>query len=124
MKKIALVGFGLGVAVLFSGCAGMFSGKTQIVTIKSEPEGATVLINGMEHGKTPLTTSIGKSKDLLLTVRKDGFKDVSMPMNTAFDPMALVGLMSYGFPITTDVQSGTAYQVSPNYYSVELKKKD
>ena len=116
---VAMVG-----SIAFSGCAGMFSGQTQVLTVKSTPDGANVSINGVQMGQTPLTTSIIKKKDLLLTLTKDGYKEVTTPLNTTFDPMALVGLISYGTPITTDVQKGTAYQVSPNYYQFELQKQE
>ena len=123
MKKIALVSIITVGTILFTGCAGMFSGETQMLTVKSNPEGATVEVNGKAIGQTPITAPIEKKKDLLLTLKKDGYKDITQPLGTAFDPMALVGIISYGSPITTDVQKGTAYQVTPNYYQFEMQKK-
>lgn len=124
MKKIALLAVSAASIAMFSGCAGMFSGETQMLTVKSNPEGAKVTINGMQIGQTPLTAPIVKKKDLLLTLSKDGYKDVTTPLNTSFDPMALVGLFSYGTPITTDIQKGTAYQISPNYYQFDMQKTE
>jgi len=123
-KRILLGGLSIAGAMIFSGCAGMFSGETQSLTIKSNVDGATVELNGRSIGQTPMTTIIEKKKDLLITVKKDGYQETSMPLNTSFDPMALVGLVSYGSPLTTDIQKGTAYQINPNYYHIELKKKD
>ncbi|WP_310440684.1 PEGA domain-containing protein [Sulfuricurvum sp.] len=124
MKKITLLAVSAVSLVMFSGCAGMFSGETQMLTVKSSPAGANVAINGMPIGQTPLTAPISKKKDILITLTKDGYKEVTAPLNTSFDPMALVGLFSYGTPITTDIQKGTAYQISPNYYQFELQKQD
>lgn len=124
MKKIALLTASVVSVAMFTGCAGMFSGETQMLTVKSSPAGANVTINGMPIGQTPLTAPIGKKKDILITLTKDGYKEVTAPLNTSFDPMALVGLFSYGTPITTDIQKGTAYQISPNYYQFELQKQD
>lgn len=123
-KKIVLNVLAVASMVAFSGCAGMFSGETQMLTVKSSPDGANVAVNGLVIGQTPLTAPIVKKKDLLLTLTKDGYKEVTTPLNTSFDPMALVGLFSYGTPITTDIQKGTAYQISPNYYQFELQKKE
>jgi hypothetical protein len=124
MKRgILFTGLTIAGSMIFTGCAGMFSGETQSLTIKSNVDGATVELNGRIIGKTPLTTVIEKKKDLLLTLKKDGYQDVSQPLNTTFDPMAIVGIMSYGLPITTDVQKGTAYQITPNYYQIEMSKK-
>lgn len=124
MKKIALLTASVATVAMFTGCAGMFSGETQMLTVKSSPAGANVTINGMPIGQTPLTAPIAKKKDILITLTKDGYKEVTAPLNTAFDPMALVGLFSYGTPITTDIQKGTAYQISPNYYQFELQKQE
>lgn len=124
MKKITQLAVSAASLVMFSGCAGMFSGETQMLTVKSNPAGANVTINGMPIGQTPLTAPIVKKKDILITLTKDGYKEVTAPLNTSFDPMALVGLFSYGTPITTDVQKGTAYQISPNYYQFELQKQE
>lgn len=124
MKKVALLAVSIASVAMFTGCAGMFSGETQMLTVKSSPDGANVAVNGLVIGQTPLTAPIVKKKDLLLTLTKDGYKEVTTPLNTAFDPMALVGLFSYGTPITTDIQKGTAYQISPNYYQFELQKKE
>ncbi|MDO9055276.1 MAG: PEGA domain-containing protein [Sulfuricurvum sp.] len=124
MKKIALLAVSAASIAMFSGCAGMFSGETQMLTVKSNPEGANVMVNGMTIGQTPLTAPIVKKKDLLLTLSKDGYKEVTTPLNTSFDPMALVGLFSYGTPITTDIQKGTAYQISPNYYQFDMQKAE
>ncbi|MCL4432229.1 MAG: PEGA domain-containing protein [Epsilonproteobacteria bacterium] len=95
-----------------------------MLTVKSNPEGAKVSLNGRDLGQTPLTTTVEKKKDMLLTVKKDGYREVTQPLNTSFDPMALVGIISYGTPITTDVQKGTAYQITPNYYQIELPKAE
>lgn len=123
-RKILLATTAVAGSLLFSGCAGMFSGTTQSLTIKSNVEGANVELNGRTIGQTPLTAIIEKKKDLLIIVKKEGYHETSMPLNTSFDPMGLAGLFSYGSPLTTDIQRGTAYQLSPNYYHVELKKKD
>lgn len=126
MKKSKIASGLLTVAsvIAFSGCAGMFSGETQMLTVKSNPDGANVTINGKVIGQTPLTAPIEKKKDLLITLTKDGYKEVTAPLNTSFDPMALVGLFSYGTPITTDIQKGTAYQINPNYYQFEMQKQE
>ena len=123
-KRILTGALVLTSVIMFSGCAGMFSGSTQQLTIKSNVDGANVELNGRTIGQTPMTAMIEKNKDLLVTLKKEGYNDVTQPLNSTFDPMALVGLFSYGSPLTTDVQKGTAYQITPNYYHIEMRKKD
>lgn len=124
MNKQVLITLGIAAIILFSGCAGMISGDTQKLIVKSTPAGANVLLNGVTRGQTPLEVTVEKRKELLLIVSKEGYKDVAQPLNTVFDNTALVGLLSYGTPISTDVRNGTAYQISPNYYQFELQKEE
>lgn len=54
-KKILLGSLGFASAIVFTGCAGMFSGSTQQLTIKSNVDGATVEMNGRVIGQTPVS---------------------------------------------------------------------
>lgn len=52
-RKISLV------AVLFiGGCAAMFNSKVDKVEFRSTPEGATVVLDGVPIGKTPLVANV------------------------------------------------------------------
>ncbi len=124
MKKIALLAVSAASIALFTGCAGMISGKTQNVTFKSEPAEADVYVNGVIMGKTPMTANLKKGKEQMATIKKDGYKSVDIPLSTAFDMAALIGLVSYASPLTTDISQGTAYEFSPGYYNIDLKKND
>ncbi|MDP2077567.1 MAG: PEGA domain-containing protein [Sulfuricurvum sp.] len=124
MKKITLLAASVASIAMFSGCAGMISGKTQNVTFKSEPAEADVYVNGVIMGKTPMTASIKKGKEQMATIKKDGYKSVDIPLTTSFDFAALIGLISYATPLTTDISQGTAYEFSPGYYNIDLKKAD
>ena len=123
-SKFLVTSVSLAGMIFFGGCAGIFSGEKQMLTVKSNPDGANVSLNGMPIGQTPLTTMVEKKKDMLIVLKKDGYKEFTQPLGTSFDPMAIVGLVSYGSPLTTDVTRGTAYQISPNYYQFELQKLD
>lgn len=124
MKRITLLAVSVASVAMLSGCAGMISGKTQNVTFKSEPAEADVYVNGVIMGKTPLTANIKKGKEQMATIKKDGYKSVDIPLVTAFDMAALIGLVSYATPLTTDISQGTAYEFSPSYYNIDLKKEE
>lgn len=124
MKKMAFYAIGALSIAIFSGCAGIISGKSQLLTIKSEPEDAEVFLNGVPIGKTPLTYDAKKGKNQILTVKKDGYKQVDMPLGTSFDAAAAIGVLTYSLPLTTDISQGSAYEFTPNYYNFDLRKKD
>ncbi len=66
MKKILCLSV---LSALLVSCAG-----TKDLTIVTEPEGASVTINGEFVGNTPLTTEIAQDKTLGIVVRKEGYE--------------------------------------------------
>ena len=66
--------------LIFSGCATIFSGSNESINFNSEPQGAKVLINGSEEGKTPLAARLKKGKEYIVEFVKDGYDTKSMRM--------------------------------------------
>jgi len=119
MKKI-LLGM-VAVATLSFGSAGIISGTSQSISFNSEPEGASVLLDGQMKCKTPCTVSVKKNKFTNITFKKDGYKSQNVPLTTSFDSVTLLDIF-WDFS-TTDLLTGAAYEYAPNSYMVELKKK-
>lgn len=104
-----------------TGCASIVSGRTQEVTFKSVPDGATVVINGKEMGKTPFTTALDRKSDQTIIFQKDGYKSETMPLATTmngwfFGNIVLGGLVGS----TTDLVTGAAIEYSPTMYQITL----
>lgn len=106
-----------------TGCASIVSGRTQEVTFKSVPDGATVIINGREMGKTPFTYAIDRKADQTLTFQKEGYKTETLPLATRTNGwffgniiFGLYGLLSS----TTDSVTGAVYEYSPTFYQITL----
>lgn len=116
-KKILVLALFLSV----TGCAGIINGTTQDVTFKSEPEGATVSVDGLERGKTPLTVTLKKNEYKSVTFSKEGYKSESVPLQRKFDTVALLNV--FWDLSTTDAITGALYEYEPNVYHVEMKKK-
>lgn len=125
MKKTTMLGFviGLFAVVSLSGCATMIDGRDQEMTFRSVPEGASVLINGREVGKTPYISKIDRKKDQMLTFQKDGYKSENLSLTTNTNGwfignviFGVLGLVSS----TTDASTGAMYQYSPSFYQVTL----
>lgn len=105
------------------GSASIISGSNQNVTFNSNPEGATVLIDGVASCTTPCTISLPKAHaDKMVSFRKDGYETFSMPMTTSYNGVALLNI--FWDLSTTDMITGAAWNYAPNNYFSELKKKD
>lgn len=112
----------IALSLLFcSGCASIINGPDQKVTILSQPEGADILINGQEAGKTPATFMIVRSKNHEISVLKDGYHAETVQLKRSLSPVAIFyllpgGLVSFG----VDATQGSQFSF-PDRVDVALK---
>lgn len=107
---------------LFNGCATIMSGSSQQVSFQSNPDGATVNVGGRIIGKTPITTALKRVKGQQLTFEKEGYKPLSMQLETRMNSwfwgnIVLGGLIGS----TTDGLSGAVDEYAPSQYMVTLQ---
>lgn len=106
--------------MMVTGCASVINGTEQEMTFKSEPEGATVLVDGLEKGKTPLTVKLKKNEFKNITFRKSGYHDEVIPLQKEMDPVAWLNI--FWDLSTTDAMTGAIYQYQPSAHYVTMKK--
>lgn len=122
---------GLFFSVFFlTSCATLFGDTSQIITIESEPSGATIYLNGESVGKTPLRHKVKREtfRTLEVTVRKKGYESEDFLLSKTLQPATL---FNFGFISTTfggsswltDALSGALVEYSPNSYFIELSPK-
>lgn len=107
-------------SILLTSCAGIIHGTDQTVTFTSEPSGATVLIDGMSRGKTPLSVKLKKNAYDTVMIKMDGYRAITRPLNKQYDSIALLNV--FWDLSTTDMITGAAYEYEPNTYHFELEK--
>lgn len=122
-NSIILFSFGL-ICSLLSSCAIIFKGSVRPVHITSFPSGATVAVNGVVAGKTPLTYQIVRSKQKpVITLEKSGYQPISTTVKRSLRPIVYLDFlygMVYGGIV--DIMSGYAYHYTP-YTEVVLEPK-
>ena len=122
-KKISVLGL-VALAFLFLqyGCATIFVGSEQIITVDSNVQGAEVLYNGKAIGVTPLSATVEKRVDSTLEVRKEGYLPQTINMSTnltgAFWGNILIGGL---LGSTTDQSTDSAYEYEPGSFHVTLE---
>jgi len=113
---VVMVGFFL------SGCASIMTGSSQQVTFNSNPEGSTVNVGGRPLGKTPLTTSLKRKTGQAIVFEKEGYKPVSMELETRTNGWFWGNILIGGLVgSTTDGLSGAVNEYSPSQYLVTLQ---
>lgn len=107
--------------MLASGCATVFTGTYDEVTIRSEPEGALIYIDGLEEGRTPATLDIkrpGLSKTEV-TLRLDGYEPRTFVLRSEFNTVSVINLACI-LCWAVDVATGAVTQYRPHGYDIEL----
>jgi hypothetical protein len=119
LKSIVAISFASAL-MLMTGCATVFKGTDQVLTITSDPDGATVRIDGKPVGVTPLSTKVKKNSADSIMIEKDGFRTETMPLDKKFDGVTLLSIFwDLG---TTDFVTGAAYEYQPSTYHFKMKK--
>lgn len=111
------------VSILLYSCATILSGTTDSVTINSIPEGATIIIDGIDYGKTPATIVLKRPglNDKIVVLKLEGYEDRTFTLQKEFNTVAILNLGSiFGWAI--DILTGSINKYNPVNYKFELKK--
>lgn len=126
LKSLKLaVGFVISV-FFFSSCASIFSGSTDDVMIKSEPDKAEIYINGTYKGTTPLKVELKRGKSHHIEIKAKDYEPYILLTDKSFNGMVCVNILCA--PIGTivgliiDFATGSAWNISPDKITAKLKK--
>lgn len=104
-----------------TGCASIVSGKTQDVMISSNPPGATVYVNGMNVGQTPLTKEFKRKKRHKVELKKVGYIDEMRMTKRGYNWWNAGNIILGGIiGIIIDFATGAVYSVEPEELNVSL----
>ncbi|WP_319583587.1 PEGA domain-containing protein [uncultured Pseudodesulfovibrio sp.] len=127
------------VCIILSAC----SAATQNIPVSSNPDGAQVLADGQAAGTTPCNVTLEKTQPHILTIKKEGYKQVDVQITRKYDTAGVTrdatqsglwqssngantegavanALMSVG----AEEESGDAYVLSPASVVVRLQAEN
>ncbi len=112
----------LAAAVAFSlaGCATIFTGTTETISINTEPPGAKVEFSHGGTCITPCNESVKKKGDIQLTIRKEGCRTHTTTMISTLGTMGGVSPMLTLTGGLIDYSTGAVYEHKPNPLFVHL----
>jgi hypothetical protein len=124
MKKTLSILTTIAYLITFSGCASIVSGKSADLTVHSNPGSASVYIDDMPIGKTPLVTDVKRKKEHEIKITKEGYEEYVITTKRGcnwwilgdFALLSILGLI-------IDLATGAAYSVKPDEINVQLKEK-
>lgn len=112
--SITKIGLVASVLALLTGCASIAGDNTRQVKVDSMPQGAGIYVDNQQYGVTPAVITLpsyiygGKN----VTLRKRGYQDASMMVNTSFQPIALLDILFWPTFIV-DAATGDLVKIDP-----------
>jgi len=109
------------VVIMVGGCATLFAPKQTTVAMNSNPVGASVFIDGVRIGTTPMSFNLENNRAYTVVFRSDSGGEVACLINRRIGTQWVVldvlgGLM----PVVVDAATGAWYQLDKNNCSVTI----
>lgn len=101
-------------AMLLTGCATMFRGTEQIVSVNTMPSGARLEFSNGQSCESPCQINVKRDQPLQITISKTGCHTQTATM---VPTLAGAGAMLGGF---IDYATGAVYDLQPNPLTVTL----
>lgn len=102
-----------------NGCATLFNDKTPSVDVASNPEGASVYVNGNYIGETPVSVDLSVRQEHAITFRLDGYKEktyqVSRSVGIGWVILDIVGGL---VPLIVDAATGDWFMLEADTVNV------
>lgn len=127
MTRVLRAGTLLTLSLTFAlgGCATIFTGTDDTITFQSEPSGAMVMIDGVDRGRTPLTTSVNRDVNSAdVTYRLEGYETRTFELGQEFNMTAILSLFCFPLCPAVDLLSGALMEYDPTSYTLELVRRE
>jgi len=121
-KNIALQATLGGMALLLmTGCATIIHGTRQDVGISSTPTGASVTIDNLQSGTTPVFSKLRRKENHVVSISLAGYQPMDLTLTSSvsgwvWGNIAIGGLVG----LAVDAISGGMYKLSPEELSAAL----
>lgn len=123
MKRIIFRATALLILVSFiCSCATIFTGTKDTIRFSSNPEGATVFIDGVEVCKTPCSVPVKRSlSDKDVEFKLDGYKTRMFTLDKEFNVVSVINL---GFLVgwAIDAATGSIMKYDRKSYEIDMEK--
>ena len=106
-------------------CATIFTGSKDEISFSSKPEGAKVMLKGLEKCTTPCTTAVQRSLgNEQVELKLDGYQTKTFALEKKFNAVTVINIIGggiIGFGI--DAATGSMMKYDKKAYELELEKK-
>ena len=105
----------------FCACS-LFGPNMQTLTVSSDPAGAEVLLNGTRVGETPLQTQVPRREELLVEVRKPGYRTEYRQPDRTLSTLGILDVVAGSVILIPllGLLSPAAWQQDPETFGINL----
>ncbi len=126
-KRFLIYSMATLLAFTLVGCATVFSGTQQEISIRTSPEDARIYVDGRLVGTGSATFLAKKTNGDYnipeITVEAKGYKSQTFKLQKSFDNTSIINL-TFVYSWTTDFLTGAMFEYSPDNYMVQLVEED
>lgn len=107
--------------MVVAGCATIASGTSQVISVSSNVDGATIYLDEAQIGTTPFAGPVKKGKSMI-RLEAPGYRNENVSLSKSLDPVFWGNIILGGtLGSITDFGTGAAYQYAPASYQVEMR---
>ena len=108
-----------------AGCATIVNHPTQAIGFSSRPAGASVTVDGIVQGQTPLVKKLSRKNNHLVSFELEGYEPFKASLvpevsGWVWGNIVLGGLIG----LAIDAGTGSMYKLTPDQVAAELQKKN
>ena len=109
--------------IQLTGCATIMHTSRQEVGISSQPSGATVFVNGVEGGRTPLSMNLKRKNLHFIKIELDGYLPYEITLTRKTSGWIWGNIIFGGLiGLAVDAITGGMYKLTPEQVMAELRK--
>jgi uncharacterized protein YceK len=115
---------GITVAILIVGCASIMHGTRQNIGISSSPTGASVTIDNVPHGITPVIADLKRKDNHIVKIEMKGYKPFEATLTRKVSGWVVGNILFGGLiGLAVDAITGGLYNLTPDQISATLLKE-
>lgn len=122
LRRVA--GLGLLLILSTSACATLFGGGAEELNLRSRPGEADVYVNNAHEGVAPVRVRLDPSKSHTVTMRKEGFSECTLALNTHVQAgWVVLDILGGVLPVAVDAATGDWKTFDERTWWCELEKE-
>lgn len=119
--QTAVLGLGVLALVSSTGCATIMQGSKQQVSVTSTPSGASVTVDGVENGTTPVVLSLKRKDNHVVRIAAPGYQPYEVALSRSVSGWVAGNIVFGGIiGLVVDASTGGMYKLSPEQIEANL----